>query len=410
MLLLSQLLKRLILQGTLTVIDVKGREHVFSGTPGKSITMRLHTKAVERKLAFYPKLYLGEAFMNEELTVEGGTIYDLLEVLVTNMDWHSQHPYAAFGDFIQKLYWMATKYNPRGRSLHNVAHHYDLSDELYELFLDKNRQYSCGYFKSPEDTIDQAQIQKMAHIAAKMGLRPGQKVLDIGCGWGGLARYLAENSETHVSGVTLSKNQLAYAQKMAERQNYQGKVDYSLTDYRDVDEKFDRIVSVGMFEHVGVPHYQQFFEKVKTTLTDDGVALIHTIGAANSPSPTNPWIEKYIFPGSYIPSLSQISKVVEKVGLYITDVEVLRLHYAETLKAWRTRFNENRDKARAIYDERFCRMWEFYLASTEASFRCGSIVVFQVQVARKIDGAPITRDYITEIERNSLNPVRQAAE
>ncbi|TNE34212.1 MAG: class I SAM-dependent methyltransferase, partial [Alphaproteobacteria bacterium] len=384
MFVLSQILTRLMTRGTLTVIDPAGKRHVFKGkAAGKSVTMRIHDRAALFKMSVYPKLYMGELYMDGRLTIEEGDLYEFLELLILNLDWSTNHRFSWLGDLVQKLIWLATRYNPRGRSLNNVAHHYDLSDELYELFLDKNRQYSCGYFKTPEDDIDLAQVQKMTHIAAKLDLSPDQKVLDIGCGWGGLARFIAENSDAHVTGVTLSKNQLAYAKRLAGEKGLENKVTYSLTDYRDVAEKFDRVVSVGMFEHVGEPHYMEFFAKVKEVMKKDGVALIHTIGAANSPSPINPWIDKWIFPGSYLPSLSQMATVAEKIGLYITDVEVLRVHYAETLKAWRKRFNENRDKARTIYDERFCRMWDFYLASVEAAFRHGSLIVFQMQLARR---------------------------
>ena len=410
MFLLSQMLKRLIKKGSLKVINYDGREYVFSGEPGRSATMRFHHKSVANKLLLYPKLRLGEIFMEEEMTVEDGDIYDLLELIVENLDWRANHPFASLSDFLQKVVWLVTKYNPRGRSLHNVAHHYDLSDKLYELFLDEHRQYSCAYFKSAEDSLEQAQQQKMTHVLAKLCLEPGQKVLDIGCGWGGLARFIAANSQAHVTGVTLSKNQLAYAKDMAVKTGLQDNVDYHLRDYRDVDEQYDRIVSVGMFEHVGEPHYPTYFKKVKDVLAEDGVALIHTIGAANAPSPINPWIQKYIFPGSYIPSLSQLAPVIEKAGLYIADVEILRVHYADTLRAWRTRFLANRDKAAEIYDERFCRMWEYYLSSVEAAFRLGSLVVFQVQLTKKIDAAPITRDYITDFDRQAGERGQQAAE
>ncbi|PHQ68011.1 MAG: SAM-dependent methyltransferase [Sneathiella sp.] len=410
MFLLSQMLKRLIKTGTLTVIDYNGREYVFSGAPGRTSTMRFHDKKTARKLAFYPKLRLGELFMEGEMTVEEGDIYDLLTLFVTNFDWRSHHPFSAFSDLVQKIVWYLTKYNPRSRSLNNVAHHYDLSDELYELFLDSNRQYSCAYFERPNDSLEQAQLQKMSHITAKLALEPGQKVLDIGCGWGGLAQFIAENTNSHVSGITLSTNQLTYARERARQAGLDGNVDYSLTDYRDVSETYDRIVSVGMFEHVGAPHYKAFFDKIRTTLAEDGIALIHTIGAANTPSPINPWIQKYIFPGSYIPSLSQVAAAIEKAGLYIDDIEILRVHYAETLRIWRENFNANREKATEIYDERFCRMWEFYLTSVEAAFRVGSLVVFQIQISKQMDGAPITRDYIGDTRRQLQSQQRQAAE
>ena len=411
MFLLSQLLKRLITQGTLTVFDADGKEHYFKGrTEGPALTLRLHSKAVENKLALYPKLYLGEAYMEGDISVEGGDIYDLLDLFTRNLGWGSRHPLASFGDFLYRFYWFFKQFNPKSRSRRNVAHHYDLGDEFYELFLDKNRQYSCAYFKTPDDSIDQAQQQKMAHIAAKLALKPGQKVLDIGCGWGGMARFLAEHADVNVTGVTLSTNQHAYARQKAAEMGLGERVDYRLTDYRDVGEKFDRIVSVGMFEHVGAPHYGKFFRKVKDILTDDGVALLHSIGAADVPAPTNAWIEKYIFPGGYIPSLSQVMPAIEKAGLYVTDVEILRVHYAETLRAWRQRFHANIDKVREMYDDRFCRMWDYYLSASEVSFRNSGLMVFQIQLAKRLTDLPLTRDYIHEVEENGIGGARIAAE
>tara|TARA_R110002049_G_scaffold210137_7_gene381009 strand:- start:1566 stop:2801 length:1236 start_codon:yes stop_codon:yes gene_type:complete len=411
MIVLSQILKRLIRQGALTVIDPDGREILFdSGNPGPSVKMRLHTKAVTRKLALFPKLYLGEAYMDGDLTLEDGNIYDLLDLFTRNIGWGKRNPLVSFGDFAYRFYWFFNQFNPKSRSLKNVAHHYDLSDDFYDLFLDENRQYSCAYYKTPNDSLEQAQVQKMAHIAAKLALKPGQKVLDIGCGWGGMARFLAENADVKVTGVTLSKNQLGYASEKARQTGLANKVDYRLTDYRDVSEKFDRIVSVGMFEHVGVPHYKKFFKKVKSILTDDGVALIHTIGTADGPSPTNPWIQKYIFPGGYIPPLSEVTPAIEKAGLYVTDIEILRVHYAETLRDWRKRFMAKLEMVRGIYDDRFCRMWEFYLAASEVSFRNSGLVVFQIQLSKRLTDLPLTRDYIHEVEEKELNPARVAAE
>ena len=411
MFLLSQILKRLVRQGQLTVYDADGKEHFYKGTePGPAVKIRIHSRKAARKIAIYPKLFLGEAYMEGDLTIEEGGIYDLLDLFTRNLGWGTRNLLVDFGDFAYRFYWFFNQFNPKSRSLKNVAHHYDLSDEFYELFLDENRQYSCAYYKTPEDSLEQAQLQKMAHIGAKLALEPGQKVLDIGCGWGGMARFLAENADVQVTGVTLSKNQLAYAQEKAKQTGLSAKVEYRLTDYRDVTEKFHRIVSVGMFEHVGVPHYREYFRKVKSILTDDGVALIHTIGTADRPSPTNAWIQKYIFPGGYIPPLSQVMPAIEKAGLYVTDVEILRLHYAETLRDWRIRFHEKIDKVQEIYDERFCRMWDYYLSASEVSFRNSGLVVFQIQLAKQLDDLPLTRDYITEIEENELSATRVAAE
>ena len=279
-----------------------------------------------------------------------------------------------------------------------MAHHYDLSDALYELFLDANRQYSCAYFISSDDTLERAQEQKQRHIAAKLLLRSGQRVLDIGSGWGGLALYLAHVADLDVTGVTLSTEQHAYSQRRASEIGADDRVRFLLKDYRQQDGLFDRIVLVGMFEHVGVGHYTQYFEKFRDLLEDDGVTLIHTIGSAGGPGAANAWINKYIFPGAYVPALSEILPVIERAGLYVTDIEVLRLHYAETLKAWRHRFIARRQTVAALYDEQFCRMWEFYLAGWEAAFRHTGLVVFQIQLRKRIDTVPLTRDYISDWE------------
>ncbi|MEH6525013.1 MAG: cyclopropane-fatty-acyl-phospholipid synthase family protein [Sneathiella sp.] len=410
MILLPQMLTRLIKQGTLTVIDCENRVRVYKGEPGPTVTMKLHNHSVARKLAIYPKLYLGEAYMDGSLTVQDGDIYDLLDLFSRNTGWGIKHPLASIGDFIYKLIWLFIRYNPKGRSVQNVAHHYDLSDEFYDLFLDENRQYSCAYFKDADDSLEQAQLQKMAHIEAKLALGDGQKILDIGCGWGGMARFLADRNDVTVKGITLSKNQLSYARTKANEVGLSDKVDYIMKDYRDLTETFDRIVSVGMFEHVGTPHYRHFFKKVKSTLTDDGVALLHTIGTADRPTATNPWIQKYIFPGGYIPPLSEITPEIEKAGLYVTDIEILRVHYADTLRAWRQRFMDKKNVVLEIYDEQFSRMWEFYLAASEVAFRHNGLVVFQIQMAKQLDTLPLTRDYISKTEKEHPFDTQIAAE
>lgn len=410
MLLLPQILSRLIKQGTLTVIDCENQVRVYKGEPGPTVTMKLHNRSVARKLAIYPKLFLGEAYMDGSMTVQDGDIYDLLDLFSLNTGWGIKHPLASIGDSIFKLIWFFIRYNPKGRSAQNVAHHYDLSDEFYDLFLDENRQYSCAYFKDPEDSLEQAQLQKMAHIEAKLALEDGQKILDIGCGWGGMARFLAGSKNVTVKGITLSKNQLSYALSKAKEVGLSDKVDYIMKDYRDLTETFDRIVSVGMFEHVGAPHYRKFFEKVKSTLTDNGVALLHTIGTADHPTATNPWIQKYIFPGGYIPPLSEITPEIEKAGLYVTDIEILRVHYADTLRAWRRRFMGKMDIVLDIYDEQFSRMWEFYLAASEVAFRHNGLVVFQIQMSKKLETLPPTRDYITKAEKQHSFDDQIAAE
>lgn len=398
--LLSILLKHMIKQGTLVVIDGHGRRYVFAASQSPSVTVHLHNRTVGHKLALNPHLSLGEAYMDGSLTVEDGDIYNLLDLLTLNIGW--QHGTRLFNIIArsQRLFTWLAHYNPVSRSHRNVAHHYDLSDQLYELFLDEGRQYSCGYFDSPADDLEKAQKRKKTHLAAKLCSRPGHRILDIGCGWGGLAIDLARMLDTDVTGITLSELQFEYAQNSVAKQGLSQKVKFALQDYRTVRETYDRIVSVGMFEHVGIPHYRDFFRILYNTLADDGVALLHTIGRAEGPAATNAWIKKYIFPGGYIPALSEIMPAIERAGFYITDIEILRLHYAETLRAWRQRFAINREKILDLYDERFCRMWEFYLAVSEVAFRnCGQ-VVFQVQLAKRQDAVPLTRNYIFESERH----------
>jgi cyclopropane-fatty-acyl-phospholipid synthase len=397
--LFAQLLRHLITVGTLRVTAADGQSYVFSGGPGRSIGFRMHDTALSRKLFFNPRLYLGEAYMDGTLTVEDGTIYDLLEFFIINIEHAPRHPlrplYSGFGKFFREV----QQYNPVQRARANVAHHYDLSDRLYDLFLDKDRQYSCAYFASPNDDLETAQLNKKRHLAAKLLLRPGQRVLDIGSGWGGLAIYLARECGVDVTGLTLSSEQLKVAQERAAAAGLADRVRFHLRDYREEAGIYDRVVSVGMFEHVGVVHFNEYFAGMKRLLAEDGVALLHAIGRVDGPGSTNPWIRKYIFPGGYSPALSEVVPVAEKTGLWITDVEILRLHYAETLRAWRQRFLANREEIRRLYDERFCRMWEFYLAGSEVSFRHQGLMVWQMQLAKKVDAVPLTRDYIVDWER-----------
>jgi len=292
------------------------------------------------------------------------------------------------------------QFNPVGRARTNVAHHYGLSDVLYGLFLDADQQYSCAYFDHSGESLDDAQKNKKRHLAAKLLLdQPRLRILDIGCGWGGLALYLAAESGAQVTGITLSEEQFNVAQERARRVGLGDRVSFHLRDYRAQEGTYDRIVSVGMFEHVGVPQYPLFFRKVRELLTEDGIALLHFIGRANGPGSTNPWILKYIFPGGYSPAISEVVPVIERQKLFITDIEILRLHYAETLRQWRTRFAANRDKIKQIYDERFCRMWEFYLAGSEVAFRNEYQIVLQIQITKNQEAVPLTRDYITDWER-----------
>ncbi len=402
--LLERLLNALIETGTLTLIDAKGRRYSASGAPGPEVTVRLHDPALNRSLFLDPTLKAGEAYMDGTLTVENGDIYDFLALAVMNLgqrELWSQH------GLWRLLTRRIAQANTMAKSRKNVAHHYDLSDTLYDLFLDRDRQYSCAYHVSPDESLESAQDNKKRHIAAKLVLKPQCRVLDIGSGWGGLALYLAQVSGAHVTGVTLSTEQLEVAQARAKESALTERVEFRLQDYRDVAGRFDRIVSVGMFEHVGVGQYREFFEKSRDLMSDDGVMLLHTIGRSFGPGTTNPWLRKYIFPGGYVPALSEVLPVIEKAGLHVTDVEILRLHYAETLKAWRSRFRANRARIAEIYDERFCRMWEFYLAGCEANFRFGGIAVFQIQLSKQLGTVPLTRDYIAEWER--AHTVRESA-
>ncbi|WP_435540965.1 class I SAM-dependent methyltransferase [Azospirillum sp. ST 5-10] len=334
--------------------------------------------------------------MDGRLTVEGGSVYDALAILSRGTD--------VYGVLGRVHEWLAPairffeQNNHLHRARRNVAHHYDLSRSLYELFLDRDMQYSCAYFADSGMSLDEAQEAKKRHIAAKLLLKPGHKVLDIGCGWGGMALYLAQKTGAHVTGITLSQEQLAVARERAAQAGLADRIRFELCDYREMKGQFDRIVSVGMFEHVGVPHYGRFFAKVRELLADDGVALLHSIGRSDGPGSTNSWFRKYIFPGGYSPALSEVLPVVEKAGLWATDVEVLRLHYAQTLRHWRDRFVARWDEAAALYDERFCRMWEFYLAGSEIAFRYQGHMVFQVQMAKSVGAVPLTRDYMVHAE------------
>jgi cyclopropane-fatty-acyl-phospholipid synthase len=402
---LSHFLRRMIRVGRLELTDADGRAHVFQGAPGPTVAIRLHDRRLHRRLALTPRLALGEAYMDGTLTVETGDIHALIDLCAMNYGGYATHPLARLN---LALGWLArpfVQFNPIGRSKRNVAHHYDLSDELYALFLDSDKQYSCAYFVDPSDGLEQAQESKKRHIAAKLLLKPGMKVLDIGCGWGGMALFLAERCDVEVLGVTLSERQVALARSRAAAKGLTDRARFELMDYRQVEGRFDRIVSVGMFEHVGVPQYRAFFRKVKELLPEDGVALLHSIGCMWGPHAIDPWIEKYIFPGGYIPALSEVLPAVEKSGLSATDIELLYPHYADTLAAWRENFAANRARAAVLFDERFCRMWEFYLAYTEMAFRRLNHMVFQMQLARDPFAVPRTRDYIHSTERG-LRPRR----
>jgi len=401
---LSQLLTPLIRVGTLKVIDANGKTHLFQGAEGPFVCVRLHDKSLPLRLCLNPPLALGEAYTNGTLTVEGASLYDLMDLFGRNMRLAGVSQLRGWAGWLHRALRRLQQFNPKGWSRYNVAHHYDLSSDLYDLFLDSGRQYSCAYFPSSETGLEEAQELKKRHIAAKLLIEPGHRVLDIGCGWGGLALYLARETGALVTGLTLSVEQLKYANQTARNAGLSDRVEFHLRDYRDQTGVFDRIVSVGMFEHVGITHFRKFFAQVHDLLAENGIALLHTIGRMDGPGVTDPWIRKYIFPGGYLPALSEIMPAVEKSQLWTTDIEILRLHYAETLKHWRMRFLANRDRAARLYDERFCRLWEYYLTVSEITFRYLATTVFQIQMAKEQAAVPLTRDYIGKGEAAISKP------
>ena len=399
---LDAILKRFIVRGRLTVRWPDGTTTTYTGAPGPEAGVHIKDAATMRRLVFNPSLAVGEGYMDGGLVPLDCTIYDLLDNLTANVSAGGRNPFMEMRTRLATMFRRVSQFNLAGKSRQNVAHHYDLNGRLYSLFLDRDRQYSCAYFPTGNETIEEAQAAKKRHIAAKLALnRPGLRVLDIGCGWGGMALTLARDYGAQVTGITLSTEQLAEAQARAQAEGLSDRVSFEMMDYRSMDRQFDRIVSVGMFEHVGVGFYGQFFDVVKRCLTPDGVALLHSIGRSDGAGSTNPWIAKYIFPGGYSPALGEVLPVIERSGLIATDIEILRLHYAETLRHWRRRFAANRDAIGALYDERFCRMFEFYLCGSELAFRREHHMVFQIQIARDQTAAPLTRDYITESEKQA---------
>jgi cyclopropane-fatty-acyl-phospholipid synthase len=405
-------LRKCVRAGDLQITTARGKTYTLGDGTGKPVSFRFTTRAAERGVILDPALKLGESYMDGTLVVERGTIADVLAILLGQ---NAQPPsWATPRSFIRRLFRLLQVNFPR-RARRNVAHHYDLDGRLYSLFLDGDRQYSCAYFETPDQSLDDAQLAKRRHLAAKLMLRSGERVLDIGSGWGGLALYLAETCRSVVTGITLSKEQLAVARGRAAEKGLP--VEFRLQDFREVPDRFDRIVSVGMFEHVGVAHYDKFFRKCSSALADDGVMLLHSIGRSDGPGITNPWIAKYIFPGGYIPALSEVLPAIERSGLLVTDIEILRLHYAETLKAWRERFLAHRDEVLRVYDQRFVRMWEFYLAASEMAFREQALMVFQIQMTKRQGVTPMTRDYIARetarlraLEGGQRQPLRLAGE
>ena len=395
--LLERFLRRFIQHGDLEIETGSGQTFRIGDRTGAPAGVRFADARSEWRLLRDPEFALGELYMEGRLTLTRGDIYDLLAIGVRNIEAPNSRWVAALQRTRTAL--RRWRRNDLVRAGRNVSHHYDIDARLYAMFLDGDLQYSCAYFEHADDSLDQAQLAKRRHIAAKLLVDPGHKVLDIGCGWGGLALYLADPCEASVLGVTLSTEQLSLAQSRAEERGLASKVRFRLQDYRQITERFDRIVSVGMFEHVGLADYDVFFQTAARALKPDGVMLLHTIGNTGVPAPTNPWVEKYIFPGGYVPSMSEIMPAIERAGLKATDVEILRIHYAKTLREWRDRFMAHRAQAAALYDERFCRMWEFYLALAETVFRAGLNVVFQIQLAKDVEAVPLTRDYIFERER-----------
>ena len=392
----TALLRSFIHDGSLCVIDSSGQRHLIGDGSPPVVTLRLTSRLSASILALNPALSIGEAYMDGRIILEDGSLYDFLDVIALNYGVSGRNRWL---DLLERLQVGLKQVNPVSRARQNVAHHYDLSSKLYDIFLDADRQYSCAYFTSPDDSLETAQENKKRHIAAKLRLdRPGLRMLDIGSGWGGLGLYLAETLGAEVTGVTLSTEQHSFSSERAERSPASERIRFELRDYREISGSYDRIVSVGMFEHVGKRNYSEFFTRIRDLLADDGVALIHSIGYADTPAPINPFIRKYIFPGADLPSLSEVFSAVERAGLWVTDVEILRLHYAETLRRWRERFVARRAEVEALYDERFFRMWEFYLVLCEIGFRRRTNMVFQMQLTRRPDAVPLTRDYMLDAE------------
>ena len=393
-----KMLRSIFRFGQLRVIEPSGKAFDYGDGSGEQVVVRINDRKTVAKLVVNSDLYIGEVYMDGGLEVLNGTIYDLLALATANMTSRQYYrPIIILNRLRRFIRWLE-EYNPIGKAQKNVAHHYDLSGELYDLFLDRDRQYSCAYFETPGASLAEAQLAKKRHLAAKLNIQPGMRVLDIGSGWGGLGLYLAEVCQAEVVGVTLSEEQYRLSNQRAQQRGVDGHVRFELRDYRQLDDTFDRIISVGMFEHVGVAHYGEFFDHVHKLLKPDGVACLHSIARANGPSPTSAWIRKYIFPGGSMPALSEVVPHIEKSGLYVTDIEILRMHYAETLRHWRLRFQDHRDQAKQIYDERFCRMWEFYLAGSECSFRFDFLNNFQIQMTKDKSVLPMTRDYISREE------------
>jgi cyclopropane-fatty-acyl-phospholipid synthase len=405
---LRLLLDTVVTRGTLIVETSNGTTARFGDNGSPRVAIELHDRRLERQIALNPNLAVAEAYMDGRLTMQEGRIYDLIALVLDNSMSHPLPRWAQAADGLRYLTRRLAQYNPASRARRNVEHHYDIDGRIYDLFLDPERQYSCAYYPAADADLEEAQRAKIRHIAAKLAISEQHRVLDIGSGWGGLALNLAALTGCEARGITLSSEQLAHAERWAQKRGLDNRVRFSLTDYRQLEGRFDRIVSVGMFEHVGINHYGAFFNRVSRLLDDNGVALIHFIGRADRPAATNAFIARYIFPGGYIPSLSEVMPAIERSGLIVTDIEVLRLHYAMTLRHWRERFIKHWDEAAQILDERFCRMWEFYLAGSECAFRYQNLVVFQIQLTHRVETLPLVRDYIATGESEILGRERAA--
>ena len=388
-------LKNLFKEDGFILVDANSIEHVI-GKPKKEIPIRIRLldKSLHYKLLLLPDLYFGEAYTDGSLVIENGSITEVLDIALKNIGRNEINTYSKIIKKIKGTYRYITNFNLISKSKKNVAHHYDISEKLYDLFLDSNRVYSCAYFKNENDSLETAQNNKIDHIIKKLNLKPNQRVLDIGSGWGSLAIEIAKKTQCEVLGITLSENQLKHSIQKTKEMNLENQVRFKLMDYRELNEKFDRIVSVGMFEHVGRKFYKKFFKQIDKLLNDDGVSLIHTIGSVNPPRDPHPWITKYIFPGGYTPSLSEVTTPIEKAGLIVADIEVLRLHYSHTLRHWKENCIQNKEKIIQMFDEKFYRMWEFYLAGCEMAFKWGDQVVYQFQLTKNYTSTPVTRDYI----------------
>ena len=392
---LLNFLRKLIKDDGFELVDANSKSYII-GKPKKEIPIRLKIldKSLHWKLLINPDLYLGEGYMDGSIVIENGTLTEFLDIALKNVGRQPTNEITNILGRFRRVYRYITNFNLIGKSKENVAHHYDISEKFYDLFLDEKRQYSCAYFKDEDNTLEEAQNNKIDHIIKKLNLKPNQRVLDIGCGWGTFAIDIAKKTQCEVVGITLSENQLEYAKQKAKELNLENQLEFRLVDYRQLNEKFDRVVSVGMFEHVGRKFYKKYFNKVYDFLNEDGVALIHTIGSINPPRGPQPWITKYIFPGGYTPSLSEVSLPIEKSGLIVSDIEVLRTHYQHTLRNWKDRFISKKEQVLEMFDEKFFRMWEFYLVGCEMAFKWSDQVVFQFQLTKKFKATPITRDYI----------------